>query len=264
MNNDLQVLIVTMNQKNYQLLDKMNIQSDALVGNQTDENNVEEFEYKSNKVRWFSFNERGVGLNRNNLLMRATSDIILFADDDVVYDDGYKDKVLEAFKKHPEAQMILFNVIPMPRTINPYLITKYKRIRWYNCLKYGAVRIAVRLSALRESNVYYSLLFGGGAKYYSGEDSLFLMDCIKKGMKVYAYPETIGKVYFGSSSWFEGFNDKYFKDKGTFFYFLSKRFSKLLCLQYCIRCKRNFINHCSPKQAYKLMIEGIKEFKKGN
>ena len=34
-------------------------------------------------------NERGIGLSRNTALMRATADIILFADEDVTYKDGY-------------------------------------------------------------------------------------------------------------------------------------------------------------------------------
>ncbi len=262
MENNLQVLAVTMNQTDRELLSKMNIQSDAMVGNQTDTVAKTVFDYNGNKIEWFDWDERGVGLNRNNLLMRASADIILFADDDVVYDDGYRETVLKAFEEHPEADMIIFNVIPMPESINPCRITKWHRIRWYNCLKYGAVRLAVRLSAMRESNVFYTLLFGGGAKYSSGEDSLFLMDCIKSGMRVYGYPADIGKVYFESSSWFKGFNEKYFHDKGIFFYFLSKRFSRLLCLQYCVRCAKLFSSYCQPKKAYSLMVEGIKKHKK--
>ncbi len=261
MANNLQVQVVTMNRSDHELLEKMNIQSDVMVGNQTDHVDVSTFDYKGHTVEWFDFNERGVGLNRNNLLMRASADIILFADDDVVYEDGYREVVLKAFDEHPEADMIIFNVIPQPDSINPCRVTKWHRIRWYNCLKYGAVRIAVRLSAMRESNVFYTLLFGGGAKFSSGEDSLFLMDCIKSGMKVYGYPADIGKVYFETSSWFRGFNEKYFYDKGVFFYFLFKRFSRLLCLQYCIRCRGQFKDYYSPKKAYSLMIKGIKMYK---
>ena len=40
-----QVLVATMNQKDHTLLEKMNIQSDVIVGNQCDYNLVEEFEY---------------------------------------------------------------------------------------------------------------------------------------------------------------------------------------------------------------------------
>ena len=42
----LEVLVSTMYQKDYSLLDRMNIQTDAIVVNQCNENSIEEFEYK--------------------------------------------------------------------------------------------------------------------------------------------------------------------------------------------------------------------------
>ena len=38
------------------------------------------------------------------------------------------------------------------------------------------------------AHITFSLLFGGGAKYSNGEDSLFLKDCLKYGLVVYAVP----------------------------------------------------------------------------
>ena len=67
-----QVLVAAMNQHDYSLLDKMNIQSDVIVANQSDFNRVDVFDYKGNQAIYLNFEERGVGLNRNNALMRAT------------------------------------------------------------------------------------------------------------------------------------------------------------------------------------------------
>lgn len=259
----MQVLAVTMHQNDHSLLNKMRISSDALIGNQADRFEKESFQYEGKKITWYTWDERGVGLNRNNLLMRADADIVLFADDDVVYEEGYQETVLRAFEQHPEADVILFNVVPLPESINPCLITKWHRVRWYNCLKYGAVRVAARLNKLRQSNINFTLLFGGGAKYSSGEDSIFMMDCLRSGLKVYGYPAKIGCVYFNTSSWFQGFTEKYFMDKGVFFHTLSRRFGKLLCLQYCVRCSSTFREHCSRKQTYKWMKQGIALHKKG-
>jgi len=260
---ELQVLAVTMNQKDFTLLDRMNIQSDILIGNQADRYDVSETEYRGHKVTMYTWNERGVGLNRNNLIMRADADIILFADDDVIYDNGYADIVVNAFKEHPEADAITFDVVPIPDTINPDLNKTWHRIRWYNCLKYGAPRLAIRTKVLKDKNVYFSLLFGGGAKYSSGEDSLFIAELIKKGVKVYGCPQKIGHVTFDTSSWYVGYTEKYFKDKGIFFHFLAPRFGKLLCLQYCVRRNSLFKEAYTAKEAYQLMIKGIEECKKG-
>ena len=259
----LQVLAVTMHQSDLSLAERMHIEGDALIGNQCDRTAKETVKTEDGEITMYSFDERGVGLNRNNLLMRATADIVLFADDDVVYDEGYRELVLEQFRNHPEADVITFNVVPIPDTIPPDLNTKWKRVGRLNCLKYGAPRIAARLDRLRGKNLYYSLLFGGGAKYSSGEDSLFIMDCVRSGLKVYAAPVRIGCVKFETSSWFSGYTEKYFKDKGLFFYYLSHRYYKLLCLQYCVRRGNLFREFFTARQAYRLMLRGVREHKNG-
>ena len=57
----------------------------------------------------------------------------------------------------------------------------------------SAERFALRTAKMHEKNLTYSLLFGGGAKYANGEDSLFIHDCLKAGLKVYSIPVEIGE-----------------------------------------------------------------------
>ena len=46
----------------------------------------------------------GVGINRNLALFYATGDILLLADDDMVYADGYPEMVRKAFADWPDAR----------------------------------------------------------------------------------------------------------------------------------------------------------------
>ena len=211
----LQVLISTMHQTDRSLLEKMNIQSDAIVINQCDRNEVEQFTFRGHDILWMSFNERGIGLSRNNALMRANGDILLFADDDVIYDDGYAEKITKAFEANKSADLIAFNI----RSLNPDrpqpVVEEGYRLHWFNCLKFGAVKIAVRRKALRNANVFFSLLFGGGAKYQHGEDTLFIVQCLQKGLKGYASTEMVGAVKQEESCWFKGYDEKYFFDTGV-------------------------------------------------
>lgn len=88
----LQVLIATQGQSGHRLLDQMQIRSDAIIGNQCGRYEVETFSFHGYDVQIYSYRERGVGLNRNHIWMRADADICLFADDDVRYDDHYAEK----------------------------------------------------------------------------------------------------------------------------------------------------------------------------
>jgi len=258
---NLQVLVSTMHQTDHSLLEKMNIHSDAIIVNQCDKNEFEEFEYKGRRIKFFSFAERGVGLSRNTALVRATGDVCLFADDDVTYVDNYRDIILKEFNDNPQADVIIFNVISTNKERGIHTTSKWTRLHFYNCFRYGTVQIAIRTEQARKSNISFSLLFGGGAKYCCGEDSLFIADCLKSRMRIYASPQTIGTVTQAESTWFKGYTDKYFIDKGALYVCLSKRWTKLLCLQFAVRHRKMFEEHKTAFRAYTLMTIGAKQFK---
>lgn len=213
----IQVLISTMNQIDYSLLDRMNIQTDAIVINQSNFDKIERFCYNGHQIVWISINERGIGLSRNTALMRATADIVYFADDDLVFEDDFVEKVNNAFLKHNKADLIVFNIESMNSARPEYQDTSDHRLRWFNYLKYGACRIAVKRNKLLRSGVTFSLLFGGGAIYQAGEDNLFIKKCMSS-MNCWASKTFVGSVKQEESSWFKGYNVKYYLDRGALFY----------------------------------------------
>lgn len=234
---NIQVLVATMHQKknDYALIERMNIQTSAIVCNQCDRNDFTDFEWKGNKIRWLSFAERGVGLNRNNALMRATGDICLFADDDMQYIDDYTLIVEEAFRNIPQADVIIFNVNGRKKN------TKRIRINWLNYLRYGTVRIAIRTKSIREKGIYFNQCFGGGTEHRHGEDNLFLTSCLRMGLKIYAEPALIASLTEErQSSWNRGFDEKYFWDQGALYRLISKRWWILLCLQDSIKRQKAY------------------------
>lgn len=256
----IEVLISTMNQKDMQLINKMNINTDAIIINQSNFFNFEEVEMDDKVIKMFSFNERGIGKSRNNALMRSTGDICLLADDDMIYVDNYENIVLEAFRENPKADIIVFNV-PSKNIERPTVkITKNTKLNFMNLGRFGAVNIAFKRNSILKANASFSLLFGGGAEYSAGEDSLFLFDCLKKGLLIYSSTKKIADVNQDTSTWFEGFNKKYFFDKGVFFASLSKWFSYFLTLQFALRKYSFYKNEISFKDACKYMLNGIKHF----
>lgn len=255
----IETLIATIKQRDYTLLDKMNIQTDAIVGNQCDENKVDSFEYKGNKIKWLSFCERGVGLNRNNVLMRSQADVCLIADDDMVYYDNYKQTVEKAFLENPKADVIIFNIDNVNGSRHPN--TKTIKVNKHNYGRYGAVRLAFKRESIFLNGISFNLMFGGGAKYNAGEDSLFIKDCLDCGLKVIAVPYSIAKLLdCRESTWFTGYNEKYFIDKGVLNYFLNKKLAKLYCLYHAVKHRKTY-REIGWYKAYKLMVNGVNKVK---
>ena len=240
----LEVLVSAVNKDVDKLIKDMKIDSDAIIINQCDKNDYKEIKVNNHLVKVYYFNERGVGLSRNNALMRATGDIVLFADDDEILEDNYEEKIISEFEKNSKADMIVFDIVSN-KNINrgsASSIKKNKKIHKYNCLKYGAVRFAVKLEKIRKNNINYSLLFGGGCKYGSGEDSIFIYECVKKELRVYTSSVVICEVDFSNSTWFKGYNEKYYFDKGALFYQLHGRYAFLFSIIYLIRHKNETTN----------------------
>ncbi|MFL2120883.1 hypothetical protein [Marinilactibacillus psychrotolerans] len=257
---NIEILVSTMNRKVddlSSLVDKMKIRSKAIIINQTDT-----IGYSSeHNSEMFSYTERGVGKSRNSALLRAKGDICLMADDDMVYVAGYEEVVKKAYEKYTDADFIVFNVrVHYPDRIVER-VSKPGRVRFFNSLKYGTVTFSFKRNAILRENVFFSLLFGGGAKYSSGEDTLFLWTCLKKGLKVYAEETIIADVYNYESSWFKGYNEKFYKDKGALFKALEPKWHYLLNLQLAVRKRKEYGSKKSILEILKIMNIGAEEFK---
>ncbi len=248
-----QVLASVMNQDPDRVIQRMGLESDAVIINQCDRLGYEEVEHRGHLVRFYSFPERGVGRSRNEAILRADGDICLFADEDIVYEPGYAGAVAAEFQRNPQADMIIFQV-EVEESRRTYEIRERKRVHWYNCGRYGAVGFALRRESLLSSGVMFSLLFGGGAKYSNGEDSLFLKEFMDKGYRVYTAPVTIGReVSGGESTWFAGYNEKFFRDRGVLYRYLYGRLDWLMCLRFLLAHRKKVCAQVGVWQAYRWM-----------
>lgn len=258
----LEILLATMNQPDDSLLDTMGVASDIIVCNQNPGvTGYRKYERKGHTVRWYDFQEKGVGLNRNNALHRAEGDICLLADDDVLYADGYEEMILGAFARFPQADMILFNIespTGEKRTLDP----RAKRVNLLNCGRYGAVRIAFRRMSVIKHAISFNQLFGGGCMFSAGEDTMFIRACISKGLRVVAVPDCILRLSdCRPSTWFDGYNEKFFEDFGASFYCHYGVLAVPMTLVQLVRQRRKWLKEYSIRDAWRLARRGIRMYK---
>lgn len=251
-----------MNQKNTDLIRKMNLQTDAIIGNQCDQNEVVHYDQDGCEYTYYSFNERGVGQNRNTALFRADADILVFSDEDMIFVDGYSKIIQNAYTELPDADGIIFNIETIGGEAQRRENRKVKRIRPWNFMNYGAARLSVRNISIRRENICFHREFGGGTRYSSGEDTLFIGEMLKKGLKLYTYPVTIGQVDQETSTWFRGYNEKYFYDKGALYKALLPEAAGVLCMIMLLKHWKTYRSSgLTMKKAAAAMAKGRKGFK---
>jgi glycosyltransferase involved in cell wall biosynthesis len=256
-----EVLCTTMFQKDLSKFGEMNIQANVIFANQDDRYEYVEEIVDGNLVKMVTTPHRGVGRNRNMSLLFSTADILLFSDDDMVYAKGYEACIIEAFDRHPDADIIIFNIEYAQEGSGNRTNLKSKRACLLNVLNYAMPRIAVRKTSLEKSNIWITSLFGGGSKYCNGEDNLFLVTALKKGLRIYTDPYCIGNEKIRVSSWFTGFNKKFFFDNGAFleaaFPFLKHLFVWYFAFKFSKKTE------LSVWDIWRLYYKGMSGFRKG-
>ena len=265
----LQILVSAVDKDPVDLVTKMNLQTDAVIVDQilTEEAKKrlgflgasdETINVNGLKVRVLKRSEKGVGLSRNTALLNSSEEalIIQFGDDDIVYDDGYQELVLREFEKHPEADVLLFNVKAQVGR-ETYWNDDFAKVTWYNYGRYPAYAICARRDRLIESGVRYSLLFGGGAPYMNGEDSLFLHDCLKQGLAIYRTTVAIGYEKNGESTWFKGYNEKFFYDRGVLYHFLYGKMAYIWGFRFLFKNREEMCGEFGFFKGLRTLFKGI-------
>ena len=253
----LEVLIATMHQKDRCLLNQMNIQSDAVVVNQCDNDHIECFDYCGHQVLWINSTERGLSRSRNMAMKRASADICVFADDDIRYYDGYPSAILNAFLQLPDSEILTFNINTSGKHQS---IVPIKKVRKAPRNKYyGSIRLAFRRQPVVDARLRFHEEFGAGAIYRSGEESLFLREARNAGLSVYENPHYIADVDYSSSSWFEGYTEKYYFDKGAFLAAAYGNLAIIYSAYFLLQSMR--ISKLPVWSVYRAMRKGMKAYR---
>lgn len=251
-----ETLISALNENVTLIAHRMRLETDAVIVNQCNENARSQYFYGPCLIRCIHVHERGVGRSRNRALDEARAEIVLFSDEDIVYDEGYAERVSGAFDTYTDADLILFNVRQSTGR-HTYHIEKAGRVNGFNYGRYPTYAIAARLASIRRAGIRFSHDFGGGATYMNGEDSLFLHDCLKASLRIYKVPAMLGRESEGESTWFEGYTDTFFFDRGVLYHYLYGKAAVPCAIRFLLKNKREMCREKSFRECLQKMKEGI-------
>lgn len=251
---NLQILLSTMD-NDINVLDRENIFSDVVVVNQCGRDHSRLLNGNSYNVHWIDSRTKGLSTSRNLAIKHAAADICLLADDDLVYDKDLSRLVIDEFEKNDTADIIAFIVdgVSGPRKKN---WPKEKKLNYLSSMKVSSVQIAFRRNVIIKKSLYFREEFGAGAKYYSGEENIWLWDCLRKGLKIYFTPVKIARLLESESSWFKGYTQWYFVSKGAAFTAMSTALSFILIGQFAVRKHHLWKGDVSFKNSLSCMLKG--------
>ena len=255
-----EILLSCLNSNVKEIVKNSQFESDVLVVNQCDKDSCGVFMEKYGRITVYDVNDRGLTKSRNFAIEHSEADICLLCDDDEKFRKGYKKKIIRAYEKIKEADVIIFNIGNRPAKFPK----KVRRLEYFDLMKVSSWQISFRRESLLKKGIRFDEDMGAGTPNGAEEEFKFLTDCRKAGLKIFYVPVVIADVAQESSTWFTGYDEKFFVNRGnTTRYIMGLPLSLLYAFYYAFAKRKNF-GKISWLKAFSLICKGIFEnrFKK--
>jgi glycosyltransferase involved in cell wall biosynthesis len=254
----LDVLMSCMHQTDHSLVERSYITSDAVVINQCDREGECRFDTEMGTVRWIDSAKRGLTKSRNMAIAVSDADVCLLCDDDEVFAPDYAGKILDAYEKLPEADVIIFKMIGRPSAFPDRIM----ELKLPAIMHVSSWQISFRRENLLRSGVRFDELMGAGTGNGAEEELKFLTDCRKAGLRIFYVPAEIASVAQTESTWFKGFDETFFYNRGaTTRYILGWPMAMAYGLYYVLRKKDMYASNIAPAKAMMAILKGIRDNK---
>jgi len=208
----------------------------------------------------FTFYEKGLSKSRNRAISLSTADICLISDDDVEFLDDIEEKIIKAFKKYPDADIITFQVkTPEGNDYKNYPKGSFVHNK-RTILKVSSVEIAFKKSSVIANNLKFDEHFGLGAMFPTGEEAIFLSDALKAGLKIVYEPIPI-VIHPQESSGKNFHQQNFFIAKGALFYRLFGIHAYWIGIIFLLK-KRKLFSHFTFLSTISLLYSGIRQAKR--
>lgn len=256
----LEILMSCMHQSDDALVRASRITGDAVVINQCDTDAFAAWPTDRGTARIWSVTDRGLTKSRNLAIERSDADVCMLCDDDEVFAEDYEAKILAAYESLPQADVIIFKMIGRPAAF-PDRVTALK---FPQTMHVSSWQISFRRESLRRGGVRFDELLGAGTGNGAEEELKFLLDCQRAGLKIYYVPAEIASVAQAESTWFDGFTEQFFENRGaTTRYILGVGLSCVYGVYYAVKKRGMYAGQLSTAAAMKATFRGIRNNKIG-
>lgn len=259
---DFEILLSTMNRTSLTFLEDMFpddsfLNYNILIINQVSEG--EDLKSNFNNIRVINSFEKGLSKSRNLAIKNAKGHICLLADDDVKYVSGFKEIILNAFKKYDRADMVTFQLV----NSKGKLFRNYPNITIHNERTIGTantVVVAFKRNNIIEKNALFNVYFGLGATFRTGGEYVFLRSALRKGVKIFFEPRILLEHPDFSSG--QAMNDNIFYARSAIFYKYDGILSYLkLVWHLFLMLKNKSLTTGQFFKRYKQGLKGISRYK---
>ncbi|MHB1101963.1 MAG: hypothetical protein ACYC0C_04105 [Devosia sp.] len=142
---------------------------------------------------------RGVAASRNAALAFCQTEALLFTDDDVSLLAAGMVSLIAEFEADPVLDLIAGQTLLETGTPEKRYPPGPRPLTAYNCARIGTVELAVRPRRIVARGIVFDTSFGAGTENFLGDEYIFVVDCLRAGLKGAYCPIPLA-VHSGPSS----------------------------------------------------------------
>ncbi len=212
-------------------------------------------------VRFYQYKGQGLSNNRNHALEHATSDLVLFADDDARLADDAISIIMDTFAQHPKLDVAFFRA----STYTGKLLKSYPEKEFqFTGLPEGYSISTIEMVARRtqiQGKIRFDERFGLGTKFLTcREEDVWLTDALRAGLHITYFPLRIIETSTMLKRSMIYVDAGVQRSEGAFTYYLYGNMAYLRCLCFAINCTRRGLAHFLPMLRH--LYQGIHYIKR--
>lgn len=263
---DVEILISTMNQDSLDFLVPMfpflhfsNFQ--ILIINQTQIGKKLESEYVN--IRVVNSFEKGLSKSRNLALENAVGKILLITDDDVIYQEGFSTKIINAYNQFPDAAAINFCAVKSDGSLmKEYSKHSKQNLNAFNIFNASSIEMTLNKAILDKTKTHFDENFGLGTMFEMGEEAIFLFDLKSKKQQLVFEPKVIVKHPELTSSAKKSIEEKYYIQGALYTRIFKSNYIYWIFVKLFFDLKQRKIRFGEFKSALKSSKKGHQKFEK--
>lgn len=257
---DIEILVSTMNQKSLAFLFKMFPNEtwkriSILIVNQT---RTDQLVSNYHNIKIINSREIGLSNSRNVALKNASKEILLIADDDIVYKDNFIESILEGFNS-VSADVICFQYEIYGKPAKNYLSRISNDVNWLRLLNTSSVEVALK-KELVYNTFYFDDKFGKNAPFLMGEEIVFLSDLKKNKCKIGYFPQLILSHNHLTTGFKTPIEQIYYSSGAIFYRIFEKKYLLWILIKLFFDLKQKKVKITDTVRLFKKAIGGKKAF----
>ncbi len=218
-------------------------------------------EIPNSSVQVINSFEKGLSVSRNLALQNTDKKLCLLADDDIVYQTDFVDKVLTAFNQNPDAALITFRTLnEKGQPFKKYPSIRKTRLSSLDILSIMSVEMVLNTALLKEASLEFDTRFGLGTDLPLGEEAILVKQLQARGKKVVMEPQAINSHPSYSSSETISNTKKYFTLGAVYTAVFGGGYKFWIVLKLFFDVKQQMVKPHEIGQLFKKAINGHKKY----